>query len=43
MAKPQKNRLRITEYLDLDLDSEQWMCNRCSRVIGPARENYKKG
>jgi acetone carboxylase, gamma subunit len=43
MATPQKNRLRITEYLDLDLNSEQWMCNRCNRVIGPARENYKKG
>ena len=36
-------RLRVTEYLDLDLDSEQWMCNRCARVLGPARESYKKG
>lgn len=37
------NRIRITEYLDIDLDREEWMCNRCARVIGPARENYKKG
>jgi len=36
-------RVRITEYLDLLLDSEQWMCNRCQRVLGAARENYKKG
>ena len=36
-------RLRVTEYLDLDLDGEQWMCNRCARVLGPARESYKKG
>jgi acetone carboxylase, gamma subunit len=36
-------RLRITEYLDLELDSEQWMCNRCSRILGPAGESYKKG
>ena len=30
-------------YLDLDLDREQWLCNRCDRVLGPARESYKKG
>jgi len=36
-------RIRVTEYLDLELDHEQWMCNRCGRVLGPARENYKKG
>ena len=29
-----KNRLRITEYLDLDLDAEQWTCNRCNRPLG---------
>jgi len=37
------NRLRITEYLDLDLDAEQWLCNRCGRELGAARDNYKKG
>ena len=37
------NRLRITEYLDLDLDAERWLCNRCGRELGAARDNYKKG
>jgi acetophenone carboxylase len=35
--------LRITEYLDLDLDREQWRCDRCGHVLGSARESYKKG
>ena len=43
MSLDAKNRLRVTEYLDLDLDGEQWLCNRCGQVIGPARENYKRG
>ena len=43
MSLDAKNRLRVTEYLDLDLDSEKWLCNRCGHVIGPARENYKRG
>jgi acetophenone carboxylase len=42
MSPETQNRLRVTEYLDLDLDREQWMCNRCGRSLGPARENYKK-
>ena len=33
----------MTEYLDLDLDSERWFCNRCGHDIGPASETYKKG
>lgn len=37
------NRLRITEYLDLDLDAGLWLCNRCGHGLGPARDNYKKG
>lgn len=43
MASEPADRIRVTEYLDLDLEREQWLCNRCSREIGPARENYKKG
>jgi acetophenone carboxylase len=43
MSPETQNRLRVTEYLDLDLDREQWMCNRCGRSLGPARRNYKKG
>lgn len=36
-------KIRITEYLDLDLEAEIWFCNRCGRALGSARENYKKG
>jgi acetone carboxylase, gamma subunit len=43
MASEQESRIRVTEYLDLDLPRERWLCNRCGRDIGPARENYKKG
>ena len=42
-AKSVSARIRVTEYLDLDLESEQWMCNRCGHKLGPARDNYKKG
>ena len=37
------NKIRVTEYVDLDLDAEQWLCNRCGHLLGPARDNYKKG
>jgi acetophenone carboxylase len=43
MASEQHNRIRITEYLDLDLNREQWVCNRCDRLLSSARDNYKKG
>lgn len=36
-------KIRVTEYIDLDLESEQWLCNRCGHIFGPARDNYKKG
>lgn len=36
-------RLRITEYLDLDLADEMWYCNRCGHVLTSARRNYKEG
>jgi acetone carboxylase, gamma subunit len=36
-------RVRISEYLDVDLDSEMWCCNRCGTELISARENYKKG
>ena len=35
-------KVRITEYLDIDLERELWICNRCDRELGPARENYKE-
>ena len=39
----QQDRIRVTEFLDLDIGREQWVCNRCERVLGPAQESYKKG
>jgi acetophenone carboxylase len=43
MAAENENRIRVTEYLDLDVERERWFCNRCGYEIGSARENYKKG
>lgn len=34
---------RITEYLDLDVETERWSCNRCGQDLGSARDSYKKG
>jgi hypothetical protein len=35
--------VRITEYLDIELETERWRCNRCGYDIGDARDSYKKG
>jgi len=43
MPSEQESRIRVTEYLDLDIQQERWFCNRCGHEIGSARENYKKG
>jgi acetone carboxylase gamma subunit len=36
-------RVRITEYLDIDLAAEAWVCRVCDGQLGPAREDYKRG
>jgi acetone carboxylase, gamma subunit len=36
-------RVRITEYLDIDLKTERWHCNRCSHELGDAHVSYKMG
>lgn len=36
-------KVRITEYLDIDVDEELWYCNRCGYKLISARDNYKKG
>jgi acetone carboxylase gamma subunit len=36
-------RIRFTEYLDLDIDREQWHCHDCGRALISARQNYKRG
>ena len=43
MPSEGESRIRVTEYLDLDVKQERWLCNRCGYEIGPARDNYKKG
>jgi acetophenone carboxylase len=36
-------KIRITEYLDIDLERLMWCCNRCGKDLIAAKENYKKG
>ena len=36
-------RIRFTEYLDLDLNDEHWYCHDCGTRLISARENYKRG
>lgn len=43
MNSPTYAREPITEYLEIDLDTETWRCRRCDHEIGPARESYKRG
>ena len=37
------SNVRMTEYLDIDVDREMWVCHVCSQDIFSARDNYKKG
>ena len=43
MPTEQQNKIRVTEYLDLDVELEKWFCNRCGHELGPARQSYKRG
>jgi acetophenone carboxylase len=36
-------RRQITEYLEVDLDSEMWHCRRCGEGLVDARQPYKRG
>lgn len=36
-------KVRVTEYLDIDLGKEMWCCNRCGAELISAREPYMKG
>lgn len=36
-------KIRITEYLEVDLKDEKWVCQRCGHYLIDANENYKKG
>ena len=36
-------KIAMTEYLQIDLETEKWHCRVCDHDVGPARENYKEG
>lgn len=36
-------RVTITEYLELDVDEENWHCSSCGCTLIDSEENYKKG
>jgi acetophenone carboxylase len=36
-------RRKITEYIDLDLNKEVWVCNKCDHELNSVNENYKHG
>lgn len=36
-------KVHVTEYLQIDIDTEEWECRCCGHRIISARENYKKG
>ncbi|WP_420464821.1 acetone carboxylase subunit gamma [Panacagrimonas sp.] len=36
-------KIAMTEYLQIDLEKERWMCRVCEHDVGPARGNYKEG
>jgi acetophenone carboxylase len=38
-----ESKVRITEYLDVDLFAEMWCCHVCGRELISARDNYKRG
>ena len=38
-----ETRIRFTEYLDLDMESEVWRCNRCDAELISAHRPYKEG
>lgn len=37
------DKVRVTESLDIDLNSEKWCCHRCGQVMNSAREPFVKG
>ncbi len=36
-------KVPMTEYLEIDLDREMWLCRTCGHEHGPARRSYKEG
>jgi len=38
-----ENVIRFTEYLDVHLDTEMWVCHSCNHELISARSDYKTG
>ena len=36
-------KVLMTEYLRINLNTEQWECRVCDHVVGPANKSYKEG
>jgi acetone carboxylase gamma subunit len=36
-------KVPMTEYLEIDLDTERWRCRTCAYELAPADRNYKEG
>jgi acetone carboxylase, gamma subunit len=35
--------LHVGDNLDMELDSERWVCGKCGHDLGSARDNVKRG
>ncbi len=35
--------VRITEYVNIDVENKRWQCVNCGHDLGADAENYKKG
>jgi acetone carboxylase, gamma subunit len=36
-------KVRMTEYLEIELGARRWRCHRCDHDLGPAERPYKEG
>lgn len=36
-------KVRMTEYLQINLETEMWECQKCDHPLISARQNYKRG
>lgn len=43
MSTTTYDREVITEYLEIDLNTERWHCRECNHEVGDARQSYKRG
>ncbi|MEC8985856.1 MAG: acetone carboxylase subunit gamma [Actinomycetota bacterium] len=43
MAEQTPIKVQVAEYLDINLDTEVWECNKCGHELAAASKNYKEG